>query len=132
MLLDLVSNLKSIPTTKDGGIKFPDFYEVPEVKSVITLLKHLKVNIDYLEKNGFVIATMLIGGQLKNKITVKLDPSYARRKGKKYIQEHGWSDEAIDEALEVGIYKDNIKDSNFMPLQLRANKVANDYMKYSK
>ena len=51
MLLDIASNLKSIPTTKDNGIKFPDFYKVPEIKAVIVLLKHLKVNKEYLIKN---------------------------------------------------------------------------------
>ena len=65
MLLDIMSNLKSIPTTKDNGIDMDKLYEVPEVKSIIILLRYLKVDNEYLSKSGFVVANMLLGRALK-------------------------------------------------------------------
>jgi len=146
MLLDLISDLKSIPTKMVDGreaIKFPEFYEMPEIKSVITLLKHLKVDQRYLSENGFVVASMMISSQLESgkkhtcsicevkysgfgnnaepvnsgrccdgcnitsviparlesTTTVKLDPKFAKRKGKSWLKENGWDDETIAKAL---------------------------------
>ena len=73
MLLDLVSDLKNIPTTADGSdkIDFENFYNMPEVKSVITLLKFLNVDNKYLSTNGFVVARMVLGGGLIEKKNLK-------------------------------------------------------------
>ena len=65
MLLDEISNLKNIPTKKDNSIDMEKFYEVPEIKAVITLLKNLNVNNEYLNKNGFAVAYMLLGQKLR-------------------------------------------------------------------
>jgi hypothetical protein len=67
MLLDMVSNIKSIPTTDEHSIDMKRFYQVPEIKAIITLLKLLKVNAEYLSKNGFVVAFMLLGRELKER-----------------------------------------------------------------
>lgn len=65
-LLEQMSTIKDIPTSKDGHTidmeKLPDH---PIVKSTITLLINAGVDYDYLCKNGFVAAAMLIGRYLK-------------------------------------------------------------------
>ena len=45
---------------ENGSIKFPEFYEVEEVKSVIEELTELGVNSRWLMSNGFVAAGMLL------------------------------------------------------------------------
>ena len=71
MLLDLLSDLKNIPTNKDNSIDVKRFYNVPEIIALITILRHLKVDSKYLYKNGFIIAQMLLGTQLTGMIKYK-------------------------------------------------------------
>ena len=51
---------KKIPVNNKGNIKFPDFYEVEEVKKVINELKEIGADSRWLLKNGFVAAGMLL------------------------------------------------------------------------
>lgn len=71
MLLDIISNLKSISTNAGGEIDMNRFYNNPEVNAVITLLRYIKADHEYLNKNGFVIADMLLGEQLTGQIKYK-------------------------------------------------------------
>lgn len=71
MLLDLLSDLKNIPTNKDGGIDMKRFYNVPEIVALITLLRHFKADHKYLSENGFVVADMLLGSQLQGYVKYK-------------------------------------------------------------
>lgn len=66
MLLELISQLNGIPTKADGHTMDMDkFPKVPEVAAVITLLKFLKVDGEYLRKSGFVPAYMVFAQYLK-------------------------------------------------------------------
>jgi hypothetical protein len=67
MLLELIQqiNRKSIPTTADGSMDMEKFYKLPEVEAVITLLKVLKVDNDYLCNKGFVPASLVFGSALR-------------------------------------------------------------------
>jgi lipopolysaccharide biosynthesis regulator YciM len=84
MLLDMVSNIKSIPTTDEHSIDMKRFYQVPEIKAIITLLKLLKVNADYLSKNGFIVAHMLLASELKDNYYVEYDCKHCGEHNKHY------------------------------------------------
>ena len=62
MLLELLQTLENIPTQADGNtMDMEKFGELPEVKAVVTLLKLLKVDAEYLQHKGFFPAYMLLG-----------------------------------------------------------------------
>lgn len=67
ILLDILQEVpeSSRPTTSEGNLDMPMFYEMPEVKAVITLLKAIKVDSNYLHSKGFLVAGMLLGSKLK-------------------------------------------------------------------
>lgn len=54
------SKIKNIPLRIDGNIDMEDFAQMEEYKSVVKKLTELEVNTDWLFKNGFVIAGMLL------------------------------------------------------------------------
>ena len=64
MLLELLSVLPNIPT-KDSSIDMEKFYEVEEVKAVIVLLKFVKADAEYLKRNGFWPAYLLLAQKLQ-------------------------------------------------------------------
>ena len=64
-LLELLSTLKGIPETSEGSIDMEKFEKLPEIQSVVCLLKHLEVNADYLREKGFMPAFILLGRLLK-------------------------------------------------------------------
>jgi hypothetical protein len=51
---------KKIPIDEKGNIKFPEFFEVDEVKQVCQELKELGATSKWLMANGFVAAGMLL------------------------------------------------------------------------
>jgi len=63
MLLSLIQEIKEsdIPTNSNGSMDLKEFYKIPEVKSVIILLKMLKVDSNYLNEKGFVPASLIFG-----------------------------------------------------------------------
>lgn len=63
MLLELISTLENIPA-EDRNVDIEKFYEVAEVKALICLLKHLKVDDAYLRDKGFIVASLMIGNKL--------------------------------------------------------------------
>lgn len=63
MLLDILSEIKDIPTTPYGSIDMVKWGELPEVKSVITLIKAIGGE-KHLHK--FPIATMLLAGMFRD------------------------------------------------------------------
>lgn len=53
-------DLEKIPKEENGSIKFPEFYGVKEVKITTDKLREFGINNDWLYKNGFVAAGLLL------------------------------------------------------------------------
>ena len=61
MLKDLSKlDKKKIKLDKNSNIKFPEFYEIEEVKQIREELKEIGAGNGWLMKNGFVAAGMLL------------------------------------------------------------------------
>ncbi len=77
-----------------------------EAKKLIEYFKELEDEKEKVEKkffnrdyDGSQKQYFIKEIELENKVIVKLDPTFARRKGEQWLKEHGWSDKAIKEAL---------------------------------
>jgi len=64
-ILEISSNQKDVPTTKDNTIDMEKFAETPCTKAVITFFGILGVDYKWLVDNGFIAAAILYGQFLK-------------------------------------------------------------------
>lgn len=57
--------LASIPHNANNSIDFEKYYLIPEVAAIITLLRYLKIDHDWLCQKGFIPASLIYGPALK-------------------------------------------------------------------
>jgi len=65
-LLELIAEIDNVPT-KGNSIDMDKFYELEEIKAIITLLKFMKIDGEWLLDKGFMPAHMVLGPKLTKK-----------------------------------------------------------------
>lgn len=68
-LLEITSKSKNEAPTKSDGktMDLEKFYEMEEIKAIITLLKLLEIDRKWLDEKGFMVASLLLGEKLEKK-----------------------------------------------------------------